>query len=68
MNPSEQAGEIMPAMAFRAWIQRHGMTLDTAAEALGLSRRTIAHYLSVEQVIPKTVMLATEGYDGRKAA
>lgn len=64
----EQAGEIMPAKAFRAWMQRHGMTLDAAAEALGLSRRTIAYYLSEEQVIPKTVMLATEGFDGRKVA
>lgn len=64
----EQAGEIMPAKAFRAWMQRHGMTLDAAAEALGLSRRTIAYYLSEEQAIPKTVMLATEGYDGRVAA
>ena len=64
----EQAGEIMPARAFRAWMQRHAMTLDAAAQALGLSRRTIAYYLSEEHVIPKTVMLATEGYDGRVAA
>jgi hypothetical protein len=35
------------------------MTLDTAASALGLSRRTIAYYLSGEQPVPKTVMLAT---------
>jgi len=64
----EQAGEIMPAKAFRAWMQRHDMTLDAAAEALGLSRRTIAYYLSEEQVIPKTVMLATEGFDRLHAA
>lgn len=64
----EQAGEAMPAAAFRAWIERHGLTLDRAAEALGLSRRTVAYYLSGEQPVPKTVMLATEGYDGRRAA
>ncbi|MEI9851887.1 MAG: DUF2442 domain-containing protein [Sphingomonas sp.] len=64
----EQAGETMPAEAFRAWIERHGMTLDAAAEALGLSRRTIAYYRSGEQPVPKTVMLATEGYDRRHAA
>ncbi|MEP7349664.1 MAG: hypothetical protein ABI668_06885 [Sphingorhabdus sp.] len=44
------------------------MTLDRAVDALGLSRRTIAYYLSGEQPIPKTVMLATEGYDHRRAA
>lgn len=64
----EQAGEAMPAEAFRAWMDRHGFTLDRAAEALGLSRRTIAYYLSGEQPVPKTVMLATEGYDARRAA
>lgn len=64
----EQAGETMPADAFRDWTERHGMTLDRAAEALGLSRRTIAYYLSGEQPVPKTVMLATEGYDRRQAA
>jgi len=64
----EQAGEAMPAEAFRAWMDRHGLTLDRAAEALGLSRRTIAYYLSGEQPVPKTVMLATEGYDKRQAA
>lgn len=64
----EQSGETMAAAAFRAWVDRHDMTLDRAAEALGLSRRTIAYYLSGEQPVPKTVMLATEGYDHRKAA
>lgn len=64
----EQAGEAMPAGSFRAWMARHGMTQDRAADALGLSRRTIAYYLSGEQPISKTVMLATEGYDRRQAA
>lgn len=63
----EQAGEAMPSADFRAWIDRHGFTLDRAADALGLSRRTIAYYLSGEQPVPKTVMLATEGYDRRAA-
>jgi Protein of unknown function (DUF2442) len=64
----EQAGETMPSVAFRGWMDRHGLTLDRAADALGLSRRTIAYYLSGEQPVPKTVMLATEGYDHRCAA
>jgi hypothetical protein len=64
----EQSGEAMPAASFRAWMERHAPTLDRAAEALGLSRRTVAYYLSGEQPVPKTVMLATEGYDNRRAA
>lgn len=65
---NEQSGETMTAADFRAWVDRHGLTLDRAAEALGLSRRTIAYYLSDEQPVPKTVMLATIGYDHRRAA
>jgi hypothetical protein len=64
----EQEGETMPAAAFRSWIDAHSFTLDTAATALGLSRRTIAYYLSGEQPVPKTVMLATLGYERMKAA
>ncbi len=64
----EQSGEAMTASAFRAWMEAHSLTLDRAAEALGLSRRTIAYYLSGEQPVSKTVMLATEGYVRRKAA
>ena len=64
----EQSGKIMPASDFRHWLDRHGLSLSQAAEALGLSRRTIAYYVSGEQPIPKTVLLATEGYDHHQAA
>ena len=64
----QQAGNAMTPAAFRRWMDGHEFTLDRAAEALGLSRRMIAYYLSGEQVVPKTVMLATEGVDRRMAA
>lgn len=49
-------------------MEGRGLPLDRVAKALGLSRRTVAYYLSGEQPVPKTVMLATEGYDKRRAA
>ena len=64
----EQTGQTMPAIGFRTWIDGHGFTLEKAADALGVSRRTIAYYLSGEQPVPKTVMLATMGYDQQIAA
>jgi Protein of unknown function (DUF2442) len=64
----EQSGEVMAAAVFRTWMESHAFTLDRAADALGLSRRMIAYYLSGEQPVPKTVMLATEGFDRRMAA
>lgn len=64
----EQTGEIMAPAAFRAWVERHDLTQEAAAQALGLSRRMVAYYLSGEKVIPKTVMLATEGWERRVEA
>lgn len=61
----EQAGEVMRVADFRAWMDEHGLTQEGAAIALGLSRRMIAYYLSGEKPIPKTVMLATEGWAAR---
>lgn len=64
----EQAGEVMPPVLFRVWLDEHGLTQEEAAHALGLSRRMIAYYLSGEKPIPKTVWLATEGYAARSLA
>ncbi len=64
----EQAGETMRVADFRVWMDEHGLTQEAAAQALGLSRRMIAYYLSGEKAIPKTVMLATEGWAGRVEA
>lgn len=64
----EQAGRTMSAASFREWIRRNKLTLDRAAKELGLSRRMIAYYLSGEQPIPRTVMLATEGLEARQFA
>ncbi len=58
----EQSGKVMPVTDFQAWVKAHRMTLDTAAQALGLSRRMVAYYLSGEKPIPRTVMLATKGW------
>lgn len=64
----EQAGEIMRVADFRAWMVERALTQEAAASTLGLSRRMIAYYLSGEKVIPKTVLLATEGWAGRVEA
>ena len=58
----EQSGATMTAAAFRQWRERHRFTLDTAARALGLSRRTIA-YDQGKKPIPRVVGLATRGLE-----
>ncbi|HMQ57986.1 MAG TPA: helix-turn-helix transcriptional regulator [Rhizobiaceae bacterium] len=59
----EQSGVTMSADAFRSWRERNAHTLDTAARALGLSRRMIAYYEQGEKPIPRTVALATKALD-----
>lgn len=45
------------------WMARHGFTLDTAAQELGLSRRMLAYYRSGEKPVPRTVGLACLGWE-----
>jgi hypothetical protein len=63
----EQAGDVMPMADFRAWMEEHRLTLESAAKALGLSRRMVAYYASGEKPIPRTVMLATKGWTAQYA-
>lgn len=58
----EQKGEPSHEMFF-GWMYRNGLTLDTAAEALGMSRRMIAYYQSGQKPIPKHVWLACIGWE-----
>lgn len=50
-----------------AWMHRHGLSLDQAAQALGLSRRMLAYYRSGEKPIPRTVALAMRGWEALHA-
>jgi hypothetical protein len=36
------------------------------AQALGIGKRMVAYYEQGDQIIPKVVFLATEGFDKRK--
>lgn len=58
----EQRGETSHQQ-FLVWMRQHKLTLDEAADALGLSRRMVAYYRSGEKPIPKTVSLAMVGWE-----
>ncbi|KAF1023721.1 MAG: hypothetical protein GAK30_00384 [Paracidovorax wautersii] len=65
----EQAGGYSHELVLN-WMARHALTLDQAAQALGLSRRMLAYYRSGEKPVPRTVGLACLGWEveRRKAA
>lgn len=67
----EQRGAPLHAEAFRRWRTRNGLTLNQAAEALGLSRRMVGYYESGKSMIPKNIGLACAGWEalrGEEAA
>ncbi|MGQ0700510.1 MAG: DUF2442 domain-containing protein [Panacagrimonas sp.] len=66
----EQAGAAMPNADFRAWMERNRLSLTDAAEALGLSRRTVTYYSSGARAIPRYIALACKGWEAeqRRAA
>lgn len=58
----EQAGGYSHEVIWN-WMARHQLTLDTGAQALGLSRRMLAYYRSGEKPVPRTVVLACVGWE-----
>lgn len=60
-----QAGEPSPA-EFNDWMERNGLSLATAAEAIGMTRRMIAHYRTGSKPIPRHVWLACIGWETLK--
>ncbi|MDO5609463.1 MAG: DUF2442 domain-containing protein [Pseudomonadota bacterium] len=63
----EQTGEASHETIWN-WMHQHGLTLDAAAQALGLSRRMLAYYRSGEKPVPRTVALAMLGWEVEQAA
>lgn len=59
----QQAGLTLSPDAFRQWRERHSYTLDTAAAALGISRRMVAYYEEGKKPIPRVVALATRALE-----
>ncbi|QSV44468.1 DUF2442 domain-containing protein [Geobacter benzoatilyticus] len=65
-----QAGEPSPA-EFDAWMRANNLSLASAAEAIGMSRRMVANYRTGSKPIPRHVWLACIGWEtikGRRAA
>jgi hypothetical protein len=64
----EQAG-MTENVAFRHWQDSNGLSLAAAAEAIGLTRRTVSQYRTGARPVSRTVLLACKGWElERKAA
>ena len=52
---------------FAQWRARNGLSLANAAEALGMSTRTISAYGSGKRAVPRYMALACKGWSAEKA-
>ena len=59
----EQAGFAFPVSEFNAWMERNGLSLSAAANALGITRRTIVYYHGGHKPIPIYIKLACLGWE-----
>ena len=62
----EQAGAAYSTTEFNAWMERNRLSLNDAAKALGLTRRTIVYYHCGQKPIPRYIGLACEGWEARQ--
>lgn len=58
----EQSGAISHERIWN-WMHRNNLTLDAAAEALGISRRMLIYYRNGDKTIPKHIWLACLGWE-----
>jgi hypothetical protein len=58
----EQAGGVSHEM-FGEWMHRSNLSLSTAAEALGISRRMVSYYRTAHKAIPRSIWLACLGWE-----
>ena len=58
----EQAGEVSHEM-LGAWMHRNRLSLSSAAEALGISRRMVSYYRTGTKPIPRSIWLACLGWE-----
>ena len=59
---TEQAGGIGHERIWN-WLLETGLTLEQAAEALGISRRMLIYYRDGEKPIPRSIWLACLGWE-----
>lgn len=61
----EQAGDVSHQM-FDEWMHRNALSLNTAAEALGISRRMVSYYRTAHKAIPRSIWLACLGWEATR--
>lgn len=59
----EQADAPVPPSVFRAWLKRHRLSHQRAADLLGVSKRSVDYYAIGAQPVTRTLALAMKGLE-----
>jgi hypothetical protein len=51
---------------FDRWMHRNGLSLNSAAQALGISRRMVSDYRTAQKSIPRAIWLACLSWKATK--
>jgi Protein of unknown function (DUF2442) len=62
----EQEGKAFPTETFNNWMKLNRLSLSSAAQALGLTRRTVIYYHCGHKPIPIYIGLACDGWEVRQ--
>jgi hypothetical protein len=54
------------AVEFMRWRWRNQLSLTAAAEAIGISRRQVAYFVSGEHAVPRHILLACKGWEAEQ--
>ncbi len=63
----EQSGAVSHQM-WDAWMRRNNLSLQTAAQALGISRRMVSYYRTAQKPVPRAIWLACLGWEAIQGA
>ncbi len=62
----KEEAELPTPQLFDDWMKRNQLSLQTAADALGLSRRAVAYYRNGARPIPRQTWLACLGWEATR--
>jgi hypothetical protein len=48
------------------WMNRNGLSLNTAADALGISRRMVSYCRTAQKSVPRAIWLACLGWEATR--
>ena len=66
LDALEQSAMDENTRSFLAWRGKHGLSLKEAANALGLTPRTISAYGTGSRPVPRTIVLACKGWEAEQ--